>query len=272
MNKDEYISMLPKIHEKELELLDELKRVCDENNIKYFINYGTLLGAVRHKGFIPWDDDADVIMLREEYDKFISLPENAFNVDKFYLDSMKNKEYYFPWSKLKYKGTTMMQSFNRYMHNNEIWIDIFPLDKTTKDEKLRNKQFKKARFLMDTMMFRYGKGNSSLKNIIKTLYSFVRCPFSTVNIKNKLNKTLIKYANDNTSGIVYNICNPKLVDIKYFEEEDNYEFEGHFFRGPKNYDALLTFYYGDYMCPPPENERYSCDHEIIEINVGEENN
>ena len=121
---------LKKLHIVEVEILDEIDRVCKKNNIEYFLIGGTLLGAIRHKGFIPWDDDLDVGMTRENYEKFINIAPNELD-SKYYLDNFKtNTNCHLPFSKIRKNNTTMDEEATKNFNNHKgIFVDIFPFDK-----------------------------------------------------------------------------------------------------------------------------------------------
>lgn len=135
---------LNKIHEIELQMMSEFKRICDKYNIDYFLMFGTMLGAVRHKGFIPWDDDVDFGMLRSEYNRFMDIVSDELN-PKFRIENIFSMEdNCFLFSKIKYKGTEMVDFYNNGLkQNHEIWIDIFPFENGTGNLIERKKQEKK---------------------------------------------------------------------------------------------------------------------------------
>ena len=123
--------ILQHMHSLHLILADEVKRICEKHNIRYFMIAGTLLGAVRHKGFIPWDDDMDFGMLRNDYDKFVSVCAAEIDENKFYLQTDKKDKYYtFNFAKLRLCGTKVIESFSFDVQTNQgIYIDIFPIDR-----------------------------------------------------------------------------------------------------------------------------------------------
>ena len=125
MNKES----LDKLHDTLIEILDYVVSVCEENNLTYFLVYGTALGAYRHQGFIPWDDDLDIAMPRQDYEKLIEIM-NQSNNEKYVLQNELNeKKYYLPFSKVRKKGTKFVEDIAQDMYENEgIFIDIFVLD------------------------------------------------------------------------------------------------------------------------------------------------
>ena len=119
---------LKALHLIELELMEEVDRICRKNNIIYGIDGGTLLGAVRHGGFIPWDDDADVIMNRKEYDKFVSILSNELDQNKFYFqDINQTKGYRWGYGKLRRKNTEFVRLNQEYMSKAFCWIFLYAI-------------------------------------------------------------------------------------------------------------------------------------------------
>ena len=113
----------------QLDMLVELKRICEKNGIAYFLVGGTLIGAIRHCGFIPWDDDIDVGMLREDYERFISLCKTELSDEYALYDWHKDEKSPIPFLKMKIKGTHYREKLSKETTiNDEIFIDIFPYD------------------------------------------------------------------------------------------------------------------------------------------------
>ncbi len=123
-----------KIHEKLLQMLAEFDRICRKNNIKYILDGGSLLGAIRHKGFIPWDDDVDVAMLRKDYKRFIKACKKDLNTELFTLDTIEVSKFYsYNFGKLKMNGTIWEEDGSENVKEHKgLYIDIFPLDNTCK--------------------------------------------------------------------------------------------------------------------------------------------
>lgn len=136
---------LRKLQLTELELLVEFDRICRKNNIHYILGYGTLLGAVRHNGFIPWDDDVDVFLMRDEYNKFCEACKTDLNTEKFFLQNWEtDKNFNSGYAKLRRNDTQYVRvGQERMKYHNGIYIDIMVFDKVIDEVKMREK-FKKS--------------------------------------------------------------------------------------------------------------------------------
>ena len=128
---------LDKLHKVELSILDDFVKVCEKNDLTYFLIGGSLLGAVRHKGFIPWDDDIDIGMPRKDYDKFIEIGQKELG-DKYYVDCFeRNKDFYLPFVKIKLNGTVFDEEVAKcYPHHKGIFIDIFAFENVKNTKKI----------------------------------------------------------------------------------------------------------------------------------------
>ena len=118
-----------KIWKTQLEMALEVKRICEKHNIKYFIMWGTLLGAVRHKGYIPWDDDFDIAFLRKDYEKFCKIAKKEVSYPLFFQDALSDREFFMGYTRIRDSRTTGWILENPSPnYNNGIFIDIYPLD------------------------------------------------------------------------------------------------------------------------------------------------
>lgn len=240
----------------ELDLLNEFDRVCKKHNIEYFADGGTLLGAVRHKGFIPWDDDIDLVMTRNNYIKLLKVAKNEFHHPYFLQTEQSDPTSIFGFAKLRNSETTMIETVykNRnFKYNQGVWIDIFPLDKIPDNEeevtKFQNKLLKlqeKAHLFRNRTHNDFGE-----KNILKYLLGKL---IEIFKIKNYPYFKFEKYAQK------FNKCNMKrmskmsfrperkksFVCIEDYKSIDYYDFEFLKIPGQKNYDTFLTQFYGDW--------------------------
>lgn len=136
-NEDKTIAAAQKVM---LEILQEIHKICVENNLTYWLEAGTLLGAVRHKGFIPWDDDSDVSMPRADYEKFLKIAQEKLPEDMFLQTQDTDKEYPLSWAKIRKNGTLLVETGEtgneKYHHG--IFVDIFPYDYYESEEVIKN--------------------------------------------------------------------------------------------------------------------------------------
>ena len=254
---------LKKLQSVETGILAVFDGFCSEHNLKYSLFAGTALGAVRHGGFIPWDDDIDVFMERTEYEKFLKLWREK-GVDGYYLQGTDDPNHeYIDHSKIRKDGTTLASEweFEKQAHNG-VWLDVFPLDKVPLDTKKRKKYLRKNKFRMIYTRGYPLKGRGIIYYLITKLL-LLRSRRSQLKKRNKLDE-YIKSTKDLTSGFEY-ICLVSMADlaIKYppnmFDEYTCIDFEGHKFSIVKDYHTMLTNEFGDYMSLPPEEERV-CKH------------
>lgn len=246
-----------------VDILKDVHNICEKHGLKYFLDAGTLLGAVRHKGFIPWDDDMDIGMLREDYERFLEiakkeLPEHLF-LQTFETDD-KYDIYQVP-CKIRYNGTILIEkgiAENSEMHNG-VYIDVFPYDSLPKSNlayKIQRslsynvlKSFIRIRETPDKLSFK-NKITFTFYKIVRTLFPYKR--------RKKFFDFLVKWNDVNSPYMGYGL---DTVWSEYIYKKEDYfeltrlEFEGNHFYGPKNYDAILTQLYGDYMTLPKEEDR-----------------
>ena len=266
---------LKKLHKIQVEILDEVVRICNENNITYFLVGGTLLGAVRHKGFIPWDDDIDVGMLREDYDKFMKIAKEQLK-EKFELDSKEtNPKYYLSFAKIRNKNTIYEQDFQvGYDGPKGIWIDIFPLDETKSVENKTTYIQKKIhnsiyRILHYKNGFILGNKNNKIKKIIGKII-FLKHK-TLLNIQDKV----LKIQNNKNGDYIINLTSVYETKKETFKKSEyvpgtELEFEGDKYKVPKNYKKVLKQVYGDYMKIPSKEEIKMKIHTPVRIKFEEE--
>lgn len=257
MEEKKYLSA-DEIKKIELQILDEIDKICNEENIYYSICGGTMIGAVRHKGFIPWDDDIDIIMPRNDYNKFIKIMKKKD--ENYWLDVVDNKKkkYYYPFSKIVDKNTVAKMEDNQTLHG--IWVDIFPVDNLPDNEKKRNGIIKKCFFyraiiIAMTTDFSNYVGKRKIKKILN-LYANI---FGKENIIKRYNNLIFKSTLYNNSNYVSSYF-PTYGKKEIFEKDillrrELYDFEGKKYWGIKNFDEYLSQLYGDYMKLPPEEKR-----------------
>ena len=262
------------IHEIELMILKDFIKFCEDNNITYFMYAGSLLGAIRHNGFIPWDDDLDVVMLREEFEKFKKLFSHN---DKYDILSIESQENY-PWLflKLNLKNTRFedkMPSLLGFQHG--FNIDIFVLDDLSNNKYTRYYQILKTFFynrLILTSRIRLDDLPFFPKIISHSLYYILNfLKLSPKKINKKYLNFLKKYSHANAKFVIDISARvdeyPLIYEKDWFNDVEKAKFEDIYVNVPKNYDEILTELYGDYNLLPPEDERYN--HQTVIIDFGE---
>lgn len=248
---------LRKLQLTELELLVEFDRICRKNNIHYILGYGTLLGAVRHNGFIPWDDDVDVFLMRDEYNKFCEACKTDLNTEKFFLQNWEtDKNFNSGYAKLRRNDTQYVRvGQERMKYHNGIYIDIMVFDKVIDEVKMREK-FKKKCIIYRKLLYSTA-GSMCEKNIFKRIGYKILTLIPKEKVKQKFGEYSQKY-NDMNTCFVFSTAtlDHQHYCIKLFQKTKEAEFEGHKFWIPEDYDCFLNWCYGcDYMTLPPLEER-----------------
>ena len=281
MNKIDDKKWLLKLHKEEQGILDELDRICKKNGIKYFLTGGTLIGAVRHKGFIPWDDDIDLGMTRNDFEKFLKVCKRELN-DNYYLDYYKiNKHNPKLYAKLKRKDTLFIENSIKNVKklDNGIWIDIFPYDNI--EEFNSENHIAKNNFRINveklaglkcgikSYLSEYRKEHK-----LKMLFidSFLKvCPLKILLgiAEKKLssdNNDNSKYLSNMTGGLELSKETHLRTDIFPLVK---LEFEGKKYYCPKEYNKILTKVYGDYMKLPPIDKQVTHNPTKVKFSDGE---
>lgn len=243
----------------QLELLEEVERICSKCGIHYNIIAGTLLGAVRHRGYIPWDDDADVAFLREEYEKFRTACETELDWDRFYFQDHRNTlGYRWGYGKLRRKGTLFLREHQEHMpYEQGIFIDIFPLDAVSDYKIIRSLQNFKYYCLRKVMWAPVGSIASS-NHFLRGWYRALNripagciygCYDRIVNRKRMKKTQWVRILTFPTPNREYGYRR------EWYEHSSRIEFEGQSFWGIEDYESYLTFKFGDYLELPPEEKR-----------------
>ena len=253
-----------------VDMMEWFHEFCCKNNLRYYAIGGTMLGAMRHKGFIPWDDDIDIGMPRKDYDKLEKLikeqRQNRYILETPFTDA---KDYYYGFSKLYDSNTTLIEN-TKYKIKRGIYIDIFPLDGVANTLEDSRKYTKKIYRLYDLLLLKvtgFRKGRNLYKNFGVFLFRFI--PVSPKYILYKLIKECSNKDFDKCLwiGNLMGAWRFKEVMPKiYMGTPKLYKFENIEIFGVENADAYLTSLYGDWRILPPENKRIS-HHDFIECNL-----
>lgn len=245
----------------QLEMLKAIDSFCKKNDIKYSLAFGSLLGAVRHKGYIPWDDDLDIMILRKDYMKFIK----EFNHDIYtVIEPENNADYSLPFAKV-YDIRTIMNEFAETKTVYGVYIDVFPVDNTPDDPKkmdtfLKQKARLNKQHLLKIVPLR--KERSIVKNIILAIGHILFSYKSLHDIALEMNRLSSKYSS-NTNCRLKGIIVPndnrmeELLPSEYFDSYSTLRFEDIEIMVIEKYDEYLKASYGDYMQLPPKEKQVS---------------
>lgn len=270
---------LRKVQIAQLDIAKEIKRVCDENNIKYFLDSGTLIGAVRHGGFIPWDDDMDIGMLREEYEKFLKIAPLKLKSNYFLQTWDNDPAYCFPFAKVRKQGTKYVEaiSMDSGAHD-ELFVDVLPYDNFPTNVAEQRKIRRKVYCLMNTLLMKCNmtpwnrhKGLAKKMAVrIKYLPHMIESMFRSKESLKKDFYAVITANQDKETGLLFEQygaaagTHPVPSDLVsgYIEMK----FEDELFKVPIGYDQMLKAIYGDYMKLPPEGQREN-RHQVLELKL-----
>ena len=263
---------MEKLHAIEIDIMIEFRRICDKHGLKYFLYGGTLLGAVRHRGFIPWDDDVDIVMLREDYDKFGEICKKELEERYFYQTCFTDDDFPRSFAKIRANGTFVREPKwdSNNMHKG-IFIDILPLDYFPEDDKTGDKMLKRFNWLdvvckdsyftfliiWKQLLFKYYKSKTQMLNYVRR-------------------DELLKFSNKHKGNLVcsfgshYRPLRKRVLNSEWFSGDEYMIFEGTYFRVPSGWKEYLIHLYGiNYMELPPLEKRVS-HFNIYEVNFNEE--
>lgn len=251
--------LLDELKERQIAILDVVDSFCRENNIDYWLDSGTLLGAIRHGGYIPWDDDIDIGMLRKDYDSFLK----TFNKknERYKVYSVENnKKFPYPFGKVLDTNTILYEP-NEQGVRLAVNIDIFVYDNAPDDDKIVSRMYRKRDFynriyhflLYKTKLHNEDKFNP-IKNIVKSLCSKI----SPCLVCKQIVRNSKIYAQKDTDWVGNFMCVTKIKAPKdIFNEFVEVDFEGKKYKAPIGWHRWLTCFYQNYMKLPPEEKRVS---------------
>lgn len=255
------------LHERMLQIAIEVDRICREQGFKCSLYGGSVLGAIRHNGFIPWDHDIDMCMPRKDYDRFVKYMAQHSNEKIFFSNYKSEKRYPNSWGKVRLNGTIFLEkelSTLKELHNG-VFIDLHPIDNVT--PLTINLQVKLAMFWSCVGKVKSGiYSGSKQKTRIYKMFSWL--PYDIINA---FREFAMKVFKPFKTKYVYKVAHPNngvyAIERSTFENLIEHQFEGNKFFIPENYDKFLTERYGDYMQIPPESEVYECCTSIMECKL-----
>lgn len=259
---------LKELQQSETETLAAFHHFCKAHDLRYCLGGGTALGAVRHHGFIPWDDDIDVMMPRPDYIKFVNLCKDG-QMDDIHRLACREMDPDCPSSVARIYDTRTEITFNNFRVPYTIgcWIDVFCFDGLPSNKRRRDRQFYKMRLLMDLYICCLTKFGGKRRSMSVTLLQYFLVPFlpfiRMVGYKRYLNLydhivQRYPYEGSEYVGVLAGrACEKEAMRKTDMEPYVLMDFDGYQFYVMKNYDEYLTNLYGDYMTPPPEEEQVS---------------
>lgn len=254
---------LKHLQQVQMKIFKYFLEICEEHDLTYFIYGGSLLGTIRHKGFIPWDDDIDVIMFRKEFDKLNEILKYELDEKYNFINVLNEETYHYTWARLTLKNTLFKEWWGDQVdYTPNIFIDIFILDNIPNNRIKRFFHMKTSFILNQLTMYAYLKYDnfSTLKKIFQqSIYYLLKIlPISPSSIKRKCVKTYEKYKNEECEQVCDfpAICQMPVYDKKDWLPAKKAKFEDIEVNIPNNYDKVLTRTYGNYMELPPEESRF----------------
>lgn len=253
-----------KLQQAQLEIMDEFHRLCEEAGIPYYLVAGSVLGAVRHGGFIPWDTDIDVGMRRADYDRFREICVPRLSERFIYRDFENTAGFDRPHALICIKNTTLTTRYDKFNPSKEnfgIYLDVFPLDASPASPDLREGhekeilRAKKALYRKKAECFQ----RAPLKNFIKKAVSRLMFFATKDKLNRRLDEILRRYSGEET-GFIGSFTSPyryakECMPTEVYGTPTPAAFEGRTYYIPEQTDAYLTQLYGNYMQLPPEEDR-----------------
>ena len=270
MFSDSYDGKLSAVQSILLGFLKEVDRICRKHHIKYFLGGGSLLGAVRHKGFIPWDDDADVMMLREDYEHFLKvLP---YELPSYITDQNTDPNSHFAFTKLRLNDTILSTEFSaRFNIHNGVFLDVLAQDKTS-DKKISQKLHVKLTAQLRWLVLNKWRGTPMDANnkFVSFIGDAIKAIMPLKTLEKMQNRMMTRYRKKNT-GMLYDSMGRNVergaFPEAWLNEAVYVDFEDTKLPIPKEWDKYLTYLYGDYLEMIPVSERH-VSHDIVRIDMG----
>ncbi|MBO0477313.1 LicD family protein [Vagococcus sp. DIV0080] len=260
--------MLELLKSEELKILKEFHKICEENKLKYTIAFGTMIGSVRHQGFIPWDDDIDVVMPIEDYKRFKELSTDKLS-DKYFLqDSETDPGFIYPYMKIRLNNSCMVNPLSKkYKYKNKgIYMDIFPVNYLPKNkivQKFQKYSLTIIGHIITTFCFETVKMGRTFPQKCAKLLLWIFNKVIPYKVLLFMHNKIVSIGKKETAKKYCIYCSEEMgfmdkytLDLDYFEDRILLPFEDSKFYMPKNYDEIMTHIYGDYMAIPKEKKTH----------------
>lgn len=273
----EDISNLRKLQLTEQKILDIFVDICTKNHLRHYLLGGSLLGAIRHGGFIPWDDDVDVCMPRKDYDIFLELADRELSEPYYLACSEHNPEYRYCFARIANREVKIKNCSANIPRIEDAWIDIIPMDGMPEGglslviHKFKLKYWRAANQLAqyDELVDQKRKRGMLESLAVKVAgWKIFRNIFHYPNCIRHIQNELKKYAYDDYDTVINYMAAYGFEETfpkRWFQEGASYHFEDKDYVGPIDYDAVLKQIYGEYMELPPEDQRNKHNAEIVQI-------
>lgn len=241
----------------QFDILVKIDSICREHGFRYYLCSGTLLGAVRHKGYIPWDDDIDISMPREDYEAFYRYFQKNNIDDDMQLISYRDKTSIYPFFKMINPKTVVVEHYVDSRYRTGVWVDIFPVDGIEKNDdepfRLNAETQKRYKLIIANPSYATSLPRKIVKRILTPIFRRQDIYELAATLDKTISATPISPNND-IALAVWGYDERERMPFSMLEPTE-IEFEGSLFYAPRDYDAYLTAIFGDYMTPPPPDQR-----------------
>lgn len=243
----------------QLGITDEIDRVCREHDITYFLAYGSVLGAIRHGGFIPWDDDMDVIMPREDYERFVTHFDEWTKNEYHAISFCRNNTSAFQFAKVVDTRTLIKARYVNEAYKLSVYVDIFPLDDMPRDKKKVFRRNKYLTYALSLALSDPSEGRTPFRRVVKKILYPLAKRMNPVTYACKIDENA-HFCPKGPEDVYVDIVaagDPELAQPKEWFVPLEVPFEDRHYFIPANYEAYLTMNYGDWRTPLPEKDRFT---------------
>lgn len=254
----------------ELEILDEFVRICTKHKLTYVLAGGTCLGAIRHKGFIPWDDDIDVSMPRKDFDRLAEICKTELGKQYVFQSLDTEPSCGLVFGKIRKKGTVLSEEYSRHIKMTQgVWIDIFPYDAVPSNKRERERYLRRVSLLKNLYIVKCGYGlPKNAGSLMRIEYPIAQAVSNLIPLHvltKRLNKEMRRYLDDTTCTEVYPFGgaygpNVEIMPLERLTNTIAVSFEGRSCQTFSEFDTYLSNLYGNYMTIPPIGKRGGVHH------------